>query len=117
MTGVQTCALPISAPLAIGPGNVHRRVSALGIPEVGEQRPRPFEAELETAGRSREEVLERVTIAGKASRATGHGQGEAHPVAAGRPDMCRNSWLTVRLRFRRCVTESSIPWSSRNSEV
>ena len=83
-----------------------------------------LETELERTRRSREEVVERRTILrGRDARcaclrAPARGAQRAdQPEAAGRPDMCLSSVPTVLLRLRRCTTESSMPWSSRNSDV
>ena len=102
-----------AASLPVRAGDVDRRIASLRIAERGEQRRRALESELERAGRPREQEGERVAVVGElrsgGRRGQRRAQGDVHPVAAGRPDMWRSSWLTVRLRFRRCVTLSSMP--------
>ena len=101
--------------LPVRAGDVDARISAMRIAERREKGDRPLEAKLERSGRTGEEVLERLRVSRvSCARRQRYGrrcsrQGELHPVTAGRPDIWRSSWPTVRLRFRRCTTESSIP--------
>ena len=101
--------------LPVRAGDVDARISVMRIAERREKGDRPLEAKLERSGRTGEEVLERLRVSRvSCARRQRYGrrcsrQGELHPVTAGRPDIWRSSWPTVRLRFRRCTTESSIP--------
>ena len=66
------------------------------------------QARLDAERRAREEEVERFLQRVYA---------DAHPSAAGRCDMWRRSCPTVDLSSFRCTTESSMPWSRRNSLV
>ena len=89
----QRCHRGHAAPLAVGSSDMERWILPFGVAERPEQGDGPLEAELEPAGGPRKEIVERVLIAASAIEFAGSAvaQGDDHPVAAGRPDICRSS--------------------------
>ena len=68
--------------LSVRAGDVQRGNGKMGISHLGQQRSRAIQAELERAGRAREQEVERGAVLA---------QGDVHPDAAGFPLMCRRS--------------------------
>ena len=97
-----------NASLAVRAGDMKEARRLVWCSGSGEEGRGPFEAELRASPSPREERVQGSAVGA---------QGEVQVAAAGLPPMCRRSWPTVDFRSLRWTTESTMPWSSRNSAV